>query len=228
MRPNFHHLFFDLDNTLLDFDYASLYSFNELLSSRGYETKEAYYQIYKSYNQKMWEAFEAKEIDAVSLRSKRFQLFLEHMNWDENPKEWGESYLEGLIPPTKYISKAEEIIFHLKDHFHIHIITNGLKEVQRPRINKAGLDSYISSITVSDEINYAKPAPAFFQYAIDQAGINDKDKILVIGDSYSSDVKGAFDSGLKSCWFNPNQKKTNDDLHDYEIQSLSELIKILQ
>ncbi len=223
----FTHLFFDLDNTILDFDYSSHISFKNLLTSRGYHYNDELYETYKIFNHQVWGEFETKKIDALELRTKRFRLFLEKMNWNEDPKDWGQEYLKGLIPATKYVDKAEDLLKNLKDNFQLHVITNGLKEVQRPRIKAAGLQPLLSSITVSDEIQHAKPSPAFFEYAINQAGIKNKNQILVIGDSYSSDISGAHQFGLKSCWYNPNNVTKQDRIHDYEIKSISQLKDIL-
>lgn len=217
-KQNFQHLFFDLDNTLLDFDYASQMAFNDLLSHFNKEKTNAY-ETYKKVNAVVWSEFEKGKIDALELRKKRFDLFLNDMDWDGDGRLWNGVYLDFLIESIKFVEGAEELLIRLQDHYYIHIITNGLKEVQRPRIAAAQLDKIVTSITVSDEINLAKPNKDFFNYAITQAGIDNPDSVLVIGDNYNSDIIGAFNAGLKSCWYNRKNEPFNKEFkaHDYEV-----------
>ena len=56
----------------------------------------------------------------------------------------------------------------------------------------------------------------------------DKDKVLVIGDSLSSDIKGAVNSEIPCVWLNMNNAAAPEDMKiDYVINNISELYKIL-
>ena len=107
----------------------------------------------------------------------------------------------------------------------IHIVTNGLREVQRPRIDLAGLNGIASSITVSDEIGYAKPQRQFFETAFHNANYPNKKDSLMLGDNYSSDIEGAYNFGMNSCWYNRLNETNEQKYHTYEITDLS-VIKI--
>ena len=49
-----------------------------------------------------------------------------------------------------------------------------------------------------------------------------KSKILIIGDSQSSDILGGINSSIATCWYNP--KNTVPKYHsEYEIHTLEEI-----
>ena len=51
---------------------------------------------------------------------------------------------------------------------------------------------------------------------------------LVIGDSLSTDIRGANNAGLRCCWFNPGGTPRPEDLRiDYEIADLRQLLDIV-
>ena len=62
----------------------------------------------------------------------------------------------------------------------------------------------------------------FFDYVSNNIFDFDIKKAIVIGDSLSSDIKGAIDYGIDTCWFNPNKLKTDLNI-TYNIKSLSQV-----
>ena len=73
-----------------------------------------------------------------------------------------------------------------------------------------------------------KPNPSIFNEALNLLGLSRDENVMMVGDSLSSDMEGARISGLISCWFNPESDRDNTDVDvDYTIQSLSELLDIL-
>ena len=218
----YEHLFFDLDNTILDFDYASHHAFGAVLESNKLPIGDSYHK-YKKVNAMVWGEFERGEISAFDLRAKRFDLFLEEMGWSGDGRAWNKMYLDRVIDFTKFIPGAKNMLNKLSGSYKIHIVTNGLKEVQRPRLKMAQLDPILSSITVSDEIGSAKPQGEFFKVAKENAKIEANDAILMIGDSYNSDIKGAYDYGIDSCWLNRKNESNPTQMHTYEIRQISEL-----
>ncbi len=55
----------------------------------------------------------------------------------------------------------------------------------------------------------------------------DRNTVLMIGDSLTSDIRGGSDYGIDTCWFNPNSLPRPADLPiTYEIHALPELLSI--
>ncbi|WP_235295699.1 YjjG family noncanonical pyrimidine nucleotidase [Portibacter marinus] len=220
------HLFFDLDNTILDFSYASHRAFSATMSHFS-RPEEQHYQIYSEGNAKVWREFEMGLISAQKLRGKRFQVFLDRMGWEEDGYKWNEVYLHHVVNNNKFIDGAESLLNRLREKYHIHIVTNGLKEVQRPRLKKAGISSLLSSITVSDEIGYAKPNRGFFKIAMRNGQVSNPAEVLMIGDSYHSDIRGGASYGLTTCWYNPEKLKMDPKVHDFVIHDINSLEEVL-
>lgn len=214
----------------MDFHEASKLSIKSLLEQHNKEYSDSIYEIYHELNLKVWEAFEKNEIDAIKLRYLRFELFLHEMGWNFNAKEWGKTYLEGIVKYTELFDQTIAILDYTKQKYKIAAVTNGLQEVQRPRLRKCGIYEKFDHIQVSDEIGYSKPDIAFFQYLFENIGQHEKNEMLIIGDSLSSDMEGGKNAGIDTCWFdvyNQHTKMTNKPAVNYRITELNELRTII-
>jgi 2-haloacid dehalogenase len=69
----------------------------------------------------------------------------------------------------------------------------------------------MSQIIVSEDAGYQKPHKGFFQYAFNLCEIQDKNEVIIVGDSLSADIKGGKDFGIATCWYNPTGT-TNDSI----------------
>ena len=223
-------IFFDLDSTLMDFHNASHQSVQDLMQQHGHPFTEDIYQIYHKHNLSVWHAFERNEIDALRLRALRFELFLNEMGWNYDAKLWGKKYLEGIVKHSKLLKHAENILDYSREKYKIAAVTNGLREVQRPRLRKCGIYEKFDHIIVSDEIGHSKPDIAFFEHCFDKIGPYKKSEILIVGDSLSSDIKGGLNAGIHTCWYdindNQNELAHKPEVH-YRITSLDQLKDII-
>jgi FMN phosphatase YigB (HAD superfamily) len=108
------------------------------------------------------------------------------------------------------------------------LITNGLKEVQRPRLARSAISGYFADIVISEEVGAAKPDARIFDAAFQRMGHPRKADVLMVGDSMSSDIRGGKAYGIDTCWFNPASKLRELDVDSrYEIADLCELVDLL-
>ena len=227
---SFPYLFFDLDNTLLDFHKASEASFFGTSIKFGLERYSS--ELYSSFTKisaKLWESFEAGKVDRSFLRVERFRrTFLLH-NISEDPILFGKEYLNGLCEQSFFEDQALEVAQRLKHAGHrLTLITNGLEEVQSRRLKKTGLDQIFELCFCSSESLPPKPFPDLYKAAHEAVGSPDKSLCLMIGDNIVCDVLGANKFGFKSCWYNPKSLKKSTEIHPhYEIEHLLELENLL-
>lgn len=197
-------LMFDFDNTLVDFHEASKLAFDQCFKDYDLRQDAEYYQVYKKINAQVWADFEEKKITTKDIREIRFTKFLKHIGVTQlDGLEFNTTYLNNLVKFTRIRPEVKVMLEQLNKKYKLSIITNGLKEVQRPRLDKCGITSLFDSIIVSDEIGVAKPDTLFFDAAM--ASIDEKiekQRILVIGDSLKSDIAGAKEYGIRSCYIN--------------------------
>ncbi len=225
----YSHLLFDADNTLFDFDGSSKKAFDQFIQHMGLDPKEDYYRIYQIGNHQVWNDFEQGKLTTEILRWKRFDLFFKSIGVDRDPHKANTLYLGFLVDFASLIPGARELLDNLKRNgYTLAIITNGLKEVQKPRIKKKNLTHYFNSIIVSDEIGIAKPDPLFFEITADTLMHPDKKKVLVIGDSLTSDMQGGNNYGYDTCWYNPRGKENKSTARPtYVVTQLQEILKIV-
>ena len=70
---------------------------------------------------------------------------------------------------------------------------------------------------------------ASFKARARSLGKDGKLRVLIIGDSLTSDIRGGSSYGIDTCWFNPSRAPRNGDLKiTYEISKLSELPGLLR
>ena len=225
---NFQYLLFDADNTLWDFNEAERIALKASIEAFGIAYQNTHLFTYHHINHQCWSDFEKGLLTQEVLRYRRFELFLEKLEHHADPHAFGTHYLEGLASSNHMISGARKLLDELKGKYQLVMVTNGLKEVQRPRIANTQVEHYFEEIVISDEIGVAKPHQGFFDHTFESIGHPPKDQVLVIGDSLSSDMKGGNNYGLSTCWFNPKGKENNSEVQpDYEIRDLKELWGII-
>lgn len=198
------HLLFDLDNTIFDFTGASHLAFSALLDYFNIDEAADHYDIYKRINRDVWSELEAGKITQFELREKRFRIFFNTIGESIEGHRANSIYLSELVEHSELLNGARELLIELKQKYVLFAITNGLKEVQRPRMAKTDTLGFFEHIVVSDEIGFTKPHKSFFDVAYDPIkNVVSKDKILVIGDSLASDIRGGNDYGFDTCHYNP-------------------------
>jgi len=144
----------------------------------------------------------------------------------DNPKDI-RKYLEYFAESTIIKDTDMRLLKSLKElGYNIAVTTNGIREVQLQRISIVGLDAVVDKVITSEDVGKAKPSPVMFQTALDNFSIT-RNEAFVIGDSLSSDIKGANNAGIRSCWLsygkhlktNKNGPKPDIVANDFSIIS---------
>ena len=215
-------LLFDADDTLFDFGRAEANALKWTLEGSGLPFQPEYIPQYARFNQQVWGEFERGLLTSTELREKRFRLFFEAAGLSADTAAVSQLYLRNLALGTDLHPGAHELVHGLQGRAHLALVTNGLKDVQRPRLERSSLRDCFEQVFISEEIGAAKPAGAFFEAVFNAIGHPPRASVLIIGDSLSSDIKGGLDYGIDTCWFNP-LGKTTDLAVTYQIKELGEL-----
>ena len=158
----------------------------------------------------------------------RFRCFFAKIHLDRNPALCNDIHLTALGQSTLLLPYAEETCRTLAANHRLYLVTNAVASVQKSRLAASALRPYISGAFISEEAGASKPSAAYFDYVFSHIDGLTKDNCLMIGDSLSSDIRGANNYGLPCCWYNPKGQPRPDDLHiDYEITDLRELLYIV-
>lgn len=227
MRAKYTHIFFDLDNTLWDFEtnsenamkVACLKYLPEKIDFREF------FETYSEINHRLWDLYRKNGITKKDLTRRRFQETFEKLGIaDINPEEMNDYYLH-VMPDQKLLTEgAIELLDYLKSRFYkMAIITNGFSEVQRRKLETSGLKNYFSGVFISEEVKSPKPETAIFEHALTSMNAR-KSQSIMIGDDWEVDVVGACRIGMDAVYFSQDSLK-EADIHDYNVNGRTKIFK---
>ena len=135
--------------------------------------------------------------------------------------------MKNLALGTDLVEGAYAVVHRLKARFHLALVTNGLADVQRPRLEHSSLRDCFEHVFISEELGAAKPSAAYFAAVFGAIDNPPRERALIIGDSLTSDMQGGLDYGIATCWYNPAGAGTTLPV-TYQIARLDELIGLLE
>lgn len=228
-KVKFRYILFDADGTLYDYDNAELRAFKNTMQNFGIDRDiDLLHTSYKEINYAIWRDFEEHKIAAGELREERFRRFLAKEELLHDCKKMSETYIDHLSKSTALLDGAIEIIDYVGSKYSVSLITNGLADVQYSRIRNSEFKDSFEHIFISEEIGFPKPMKEIFEHVFKTLGYPEKEEVLIVGDSFRSDIVGGKNYGIPTCWFNPKRLVNENGFEpDYEIEKLQELRAIL-
>ena len=222
------YLLFDADNTLFDFDRANRGAFHAVCQSHGLAESDALFACYERHNGALWTAFDRGECTKEFLVRERFRRFLGQLGADADPDACNMTHLDTLGRSTYLLPHALEVCRRLCADHRLYLVTNAVASVQRGRLRGSALAPYITDAFISEEAGAAKPSTDYFDYVFARVEGLTRDNCLLIGDSLTSDIRGAVNYGIPCCWYNPKGLPRPAELPiDYEIRDLRQLYDIV-
>jgi putative hydrolase of the HAD superfamily len=221
---NITHVFFDLDHTLWDFDKNSALTFEKIFNQNNIDINlSEFLEVYLPINLSYWKLYREDKIDKSSLRYGRLNDTFTALDVKIKSRmihKLSEDYITYLCTFNHLFDGTEEILEYLKPKYKLHIITNGFKEVQQGKLNKANINHYFETVTNSEMVGVKKPNPKIFHHALEKARAFPQNSIM-IGDNLEADVLGAIDVGLDAICFNYHNENINNEIK--EINCLLEI-----
>jgi len=223
------NLFIDADDTLLDFDVSETKAITQTLKDYDILSYNGIIESYKRNNLKAWKLFEKGGITRDDISTMRFKWVFSEFNIQGiDLNKINTTYWNYLAKQAYVIDGAEDFLKHVYGKHNLYVVTNGTAFIQDSRFALSGLDKYFKSRYISENLNTRKPEKAFFDYIEkDIKGLN-KETSYVIGDSLSSDIQLGINAGVKTIWFNREEKQNNKDIEPtYEVRDFYELSNLI-
>ena len=223
-------LFFDADDTLFDFKKSEKVSFKLVLEKHGiHHGHSPLQESYKKINTHLWDQHARGKVSQDFLKVERFKRLIEENRLDADPAKVAQDYLHALPDNVFLIEGASDLLQTLHQKLPLVIITNGIGETQHKRLHNSGIKPFIKLMVISEECGYTKPDTRIFEYTFSALkSSRHSARALMIGDKLETDILGANNTNLDSCWFNPEKERNNTSIvPSYEIQKLSELLKLI-
>lgn len=197
-------IFIDIDDTLLDYIPCCRESFELALPEHP-----EYFDLFFEISGRLFS--EAKHglhtiAEVMELYPKEFIATIGYPPEAVDPFKhafraaWGKTHT--LVPGAK------EMLENLRAKgYRLFAASNSFGNLQRSRLEKAGILKYFEDTYISMDIGYDKPDIRFYQEALRRCGLQAKE-VLMIGDSMTTDVIGAQKAGMDALFFN----RQKDDL----------------
>ena len=239
-------VFIDWDDTIGDFHGAADLALQEMYEkynlSDYFSSPEEFVSIYKPHNIELWDKYGKDLVTKEYLSFDRFFFPLMHGSKGGERRlgdkairqevaalaeQMSDDFLNLTTAHFSLLEGAEELVRYLAAKYPLTVVTNGFIEVQYEKFDKSGLRDYFAHIVLSEEVGCQKPNPRIFEEALHLNRLS-ANEVVMIGDSWSSDIQGAINAGIDQIWI----RKSKDSLPEgqsatYLVQSLLEVMDIL-
>jgi len=220
---------FDADGTLWDFQKVMRHSLGFVLSELGRldPPAAAILDIEKMMATRNTVAAELKgktaSLEAVRLEAFRRTLQEIDRADDDLARRLNDVYLMHRFEDIELYPDVLPTLRVLGQRYTLGLVSNGNSYPER-----CGLDGVFRFVVFSQDHGVEKPDPEIYRIALRQAGCS-PEELLNVGDSLQNDVIGAASAGVRSAWLNRNGVSNDTGARpDFEIESLQELVDILQ
>ncbi len=224
-------ILWDIDGTLLNFEMSEKYAIRKCFEiyELGECTDEMLVQ-YSRINRRYWEKLERGELSKPEVLVGRFKEFFERQGLPiEKAEPFNNEYQVRLGDKAFYNDDGELLVKRFKERgIKQYAVTNGTLVAQQRKLKLSGLDLLLDGVFISDVIGIEKPKIGFFDAVWAEIGSYEKDEVMIVGDSLTSDIQGGNNAGILCCWYNPHgQENTKGVRVDYEVKDLREISKLI-
>ncbi len=224
---------FDLDHTLLDSDESERRAYLRTMSDAGLHDPGRHFETYRAINGRLWAAVERHEISPNEVKVRRFAEFNAATGLDADPTAMADDFVDGLASFGELYPGARELLDTLAARTTLALVTNGIGQVQRRRLERLDLASTFAAVAISGELGVSKPDPAIFDHVFAELtsalghSVGSADAVM-IGDSLTSDMAGAANAGIRSIWFNRHAAPApTDPTVDHVVHQLGEIAELV-
>ena len=227
----FTTILWDVDGTLLDFKAAEKAAVQALFREFGLgECTDEMVRHYSLINEVFWERLERNELTKPQILVGRFAQFFTEIGVPASlAPAFNDRYQLALGDTIVFRDDSINIVRSLRGKVKQYAVTNGTVAAQNKKLTHSGLKDLLDGAFLSEGVGAEKPNMGFFNAVFDVLRPTDLSKILIVGDSLTSDIRGGNNAGIKTCWYNPDRLPARSGYAiDYTISDLHEVLEILQ
>ncbi len=124
------------------------------------------------------------------------------------------------------IAGARETLERIAGNHPTGLLTNGSSDLQRLKLEQAGLERTFDAVVISGEAGRGKPEPAVFEMVLDRLGARSEHSAMV-GDSWERDVEGALGVGMSVYWIAAGRPAPAEHPRVTVVETVSDLSGLL-
>lgn len=223
-------IIFDVDHTLLNFDEDENEAFRLTCLAQGFEPTAEQIHSFWELSYESWTRQDLHLIHTEEIQTSFHDRYRKHVKWlfanyhGTKLKEGSEDVFMDLFSKQSHlIGDSLALLERLSARYDLYLATNGLSFTQRGR-TKPFLP-FVKKVFISEEVGIIKPNVKFFKTMLDEIALPPSE-LLMVGDSYPSDMIGAMAVGMKTCFIRRHGEEM-PNLPDYVISRVDELEKVL-
>lgn len=203
-------LIFDLDNTLIIWKDEYVNAVKETLKKYNINEDPNYVNNLIDNYENYYDKYDKQNLLDYINKNIKEKLSMDFMNDFLEAIGYMSEPDDEVIDTLEYLSKKYELV----------ALTNWFTIPQTNRLKTAKIDKYFKKVFGGED--YIKPNKQAFLTA---AGNTKLEECIMIGDSYTIDVMGAYNAGIKPIFLNREHKENKNNFK--EITKLSDLKNIL-
>ena len=218
----------DLDGTVFNFPLAERRAFMALCEEFNIDFSEDKYLFYEKANKKRWQQYEMGLLKKEDILLLRFKDFLDEYHIDLDCKEPAKRYMDLLPENSIPFEGMKDFLYDIKKRYEVAAVTNGGTYPQKKKLKLNNMEDCFHHLFISEEIGFPKPKQEFFDAVFSYYKDVPRENFLLIGDSLTSDIKGANLSGIKSLWLSFGNEPDSYAEPDYIVKSPGDLYSFLK
>lgn len=227
MLPNIKALFFDIDNTLIDFHKSAYSAMCDAMAELSLDTEsETLFAHFLAVNDILWKDVERGTLTVDRLHEIRWNTIFSRAGVDFDGVEFERVFRKYLFYSAAEVDGAAHLLKAVRGKYRIFAASNASEAQQRTRLARCGMLDCFEDIFCSEQMGAHKPSRAFFDACFARAGGLSPAEVLLIGDSPSADIAGAKSCGMPACLYDPAGRNSGCG-EDFSVRALSELEAIL-
>lgn len=229
-------LIFDVDGTLLNFSSAYACAQRAVAKTLGIDFSQEFVQMDEKLSWELWDEFGLSHVEDETVQQNYHSLYDAYLrkHFCCIAQTFGvkaevdtvlQTYYTALSSSNKTMEFDTLDVYRALSGQHVMAIaTNGLGRVQRSRL--LAFLPVTAALFISEEVGLIKPSKLFFRHIIDALECTPSE-CLMVGDSLSSDIAGAKNAGMATCWYNhKGEECSNPKIVDYHISKLRQLFTL--
>lgn len=222
MNTEIKGILFDLDNTLIDRQAAADAKIRSLVRSLLPQLEEGSAEQENAVQRLLnWDEFGS--ID----KHHTFGMFVREYGLADDTTEqlcrdWQETFGDYTVP----FEKSRAVVENLRQRYRVGIVTNGSPLMQHRKMELSGLEDLFDVVIISGEFGAHKPEISIFLEGARQLGLAPQ-QIAFIGDTYGTDIIGAYRAGMHPVWICPDPSRTSQSKDAKRIYRIEDLLELL-
>ena len=201
-------IIFDLDDTLYDYNKTNKHATEIIIkyiieNNNTYKNFEYILEVYNNISNKL--KYELKNTASSHNKSIYFKHLIEELKLSYSLfTKVNNLYWESFYSSMSCFEGVEEFLhWNKKNGIKIGILTDYETEYQIKKLEQMNLLKYVDCIVTSEEVGIEKPSVNMFSNILRKMDLS-YNEVIMIGDNYDKDIKGALEVNIKGYWFNKN------------------------